>query len=138
MRTFVPLHTWPYLARVALLVALYVSTAILGLSLHAVGGHATAIWPPTGLALVALVLGGYRLWPGIALGAYLVNLWVGAPLLVAVGMALGNTLEALLGAAFLSGLIRFRPALDRLRDVAGLVGAAVLSTLVRGYPKSKD
>jgi len=115
---------------VALLVALYVGTAKLGLSLHAVGGFATAVWPPTGLALVALVLGGYRLWPGIALGAYLVNVWAGAPLLVAAGMALGNTFEALLGAAFLRHVVRIRPALDRLRDVAGLVGAALLSTLV--------
>jgi len=115
---------------VALLVGLYVGTAKLGLSLHAVGGFATAVWPPTGLALVALVLGGYRLWPGIALGAYLVNVWAGASLLVAAGMALGNTFEALLGAAFLKRVVRFRPALDRLRDVAALVGAAVLSTLV--------
>ena len=123
-------HTWSYLMHVALLVGLYVGTAKLGLSLHAVGGFATAVWPPTGLALVALVLGGYRLWPGIALGAYLVNVWAGASLLVAAGMALGNTFEALLGAAFLKRVVRFRPALDRLRDVAGLVGAAVLSTLV--------
>jgi PAS domain S-box-containing protein len=130
LRTFTSLHTWPYLAHVALLIALYVSSANLGLSLHAVGGFATAIWPPTGLALVALVLGGYRLWPGIALGAYLVNVWAGAPPLVASGMALGNTLEALVGAAFLGRVIRFRPALDRLRDVAGLVGAAALSTPV--------
>ena len=130
MGAFMSLHTWPYLMHVALLVALYVGTAKLGLSLHAVGGFATAVWPPTGLALVALVLGGYRLWPGIALGAYLVNVWAGAPLLVAAGMALGNTFEALLGAAFLRRVVRFRPALDRLRDVAGLVGAALLSTLV--------
>jgi integral membrane sensor domain MASE1 len=68
-----PLQTWLYGAHVAVLVALYVGTATLGLSLHAVGGFATAVWPPTGLALVALVLGGYPLWPGIALGAYLVN-----------------------------------------------------------------
>jgi PAS domain S-box-containing protein len=115
---------------VALLVALYVGTAKLGLSLHAVGGFATAVWPPTGVALVALVIGGYRLWPGIALGASLINVWTGAPLLVAAGMALGNTLEALLGAAFLMRVVRFHPALDRLRDVAGLVGAALLSTLV--------
>jgi PAS domain S-box-containing protein len=125
-----PLQTWPYVARVVVLVALYVGTATVGLSLHVVGGFATAVWPPTGLALVALVLGGYPLWPGVALGAYLVNVWAGAPPLMAAGMALGNTLEALLGAMFLSYVVRFRPALDRLRDVGGLVGTAVLSTLV--------
>jgi integral membrane sensor domain MASE1 len=124
------LHTWTYLMHVAFLAALYVGTAKLGLSLHAVGGFAPAVWPPTGVALVALVIGGYRLWPGIALGASLINVWAGAPLLVTAAMALGNTLETLLGAAFLRHVVRLRPALDRLRDVAGLVDAALLSTLV--------
>ena len=124
------LRVWPYLMHVVLLVALYVGTAKPGLSLPAVGVFATAVWPPTGLALVALVFGGYRLWPGIALGAYLVNVWAGAPLLVTAGMALGNTFEALLGAASLRRVVRFCPALERLREVAGLVGAAILSTLV--------
>jgi integral membrane sensor domain MASE1 len=105
MGAFMSLHTWPYLMHVALLVALYVGTAKLGLALHAVGGFATAVWPSTGLALMALVLWGYRLWPGVALGAYLVNVWAGAPLLVAAGMALGNTFEALLGAAFLRDVV---------------------------------
>jgi PAS domain S-box-containing protein len=114
----------------ALLAALYVGTAQLGLWLDAVGGFATAVWPPTGLALVALVLGGMRLWPGVALGAFLVNTWAGAPRLVAAGMAVGNTLEAVVGTVLLAHVVRFRPALDRLRDVVGLLGVAVLSTLV--------
>ena len=130
MGAFMSLHTWTYLMHVAFLAALYVSTAKLGLSLHAVGGFAPAVWPPTGVALVALVIGGYRLWPGIALGASLINVWAGAPLLVAAAMALGNTLETLLGAAFLRHVVRVLTPLDRLRDVAGLVGAALLSTLV--------
>jgi PAS domain S-box-containing protein len=124
------LRTWPYPVHLALLAALYVSTAEFGLWLHAVGGFATAVWPPTGVALVALVLGGMRLCPAITLGAFLVNAWAGAPLLVAVGMALGNTLEAMLGTLLLSRVVRFRPALDRLRDVVSLLGVAVLSTLV--------
>src|SRR6266511_3149140 len=113
---------------VGLLCLIYVSTAKLGLSLDAVSGFATAVWPPTGLALAALILGGFRLWPGIALGAFLVNLSAGAPLLVACGMALGNTLEALVGTWLLHRVIGFHPALDRLRDVFGLVVlAGVLS-----------
>src|SRR2546422_2739135 len=63
----------PYLARVGILVALYFSTAKLGLLLDAVSGFATAVWPPTGISLVALSLFGYRLWPGVALGAFLAN-----------------------------------------------------------------
>src|SRR5713101_6091918 len=121
----------PYVARVGALGVLYFSTATLGLSLGAVSGVAAAVWPPTGIALAALLLGGYRLWPGIAFGAFLVNVSAGAPVLVACGMAVGNTLEALVGSALLMRVVGFRPALDRLRDVVGLVVlAAGLSTLV--------
>jgi PAS domain S-box-containing protein len=124
-------HSLPDIARAGLLCVIYVSTAMLGLSLDAVGGIATVVWPPTGIALAGLTLYGYRLWPGIVLGAFLVNAWAGAPVVAAGGMAVGNTIEALLGAFLLRRVVRFRPALDRLRDVLGLVVlAAVLGTLV--------
>jgi len=117
--------------RVGVLSVLYVATARVGLALDAVGGVAAPIWPPSGLALAALVLYGPRLWPGIAVGAFLVNLLVGAPVLVAGGIAVGNTLEALVGAVLLARVVGFRPALARLQDALGLVGlAAGLSTLV--------
>jgi PAS domain S-box-containing protein len=117
--------------RLVVLCVSYVATAQFGLSLDAVHSVATAVWPPTGIALMALVLGGCRLWPGIACGAFLANLWAGVPVPVACGIALGNTLEALVGALLLQRLVGFSPALDRLRDVLGLVVlAAVLSTLV--------
>jgi PAS domain S-box-containing protein len=78
-----------------------------------------------------LILYGSCLWPGIALGAFLVNLFAGAPVLVAGGMALGNTLEAVLGTVLLTRVVGFRPSLDRLQDVLGLVVlAAGGSTLV--------
>jgi two-component sensor histidine kinase len=64
MGAFMSLHTWPYRMHVALLVALYVGTAKLGLSLHAVGGFATAVWPPTGLALVNATVGVTSGWLG--------------------------------------------------------------------------
>src|ERR671935_3305156 len=121
----------PYPVRVALIAGAYFGSAKLGLELAFAHSSITAVWPPTGIALAALVLGGYRLWPGIAVGAFLVNLWAGAPLPVACGIALGNTLEALVGTVLLQHLVGFSPALDRLRDVLGLVVlAAVLSTLV--------
>ena len=113
------------------LCGIYFSAAKLGLSLDAVSGFATAVWPPTGIALAALALFGYRLWPGIALGAFLVNASAGAPVLVASGMAIGNTLEAVVGTYLLRHVVGFQPALARLRDVFGLVVlAAGLSTLV--------
>ena len=119
------------IVRLGVLAVLYVLTAKMGLALDAVNGFAAAVWPPTGIALVALVLYGARLWPSIAVSAFLVNWWAGAPVLVAGGMALGNTLEALIGSVLLRRVVRFRPSLDRLRDVLGLLMlAAGLSTLV--------
>jgi signal transduction histidine kinase len=74
---------------------------------------------------------GFRLWPGVALGAFLVNALTDVPLATAAGIAVGNTLEALSGAYLLHRLARFRNSLERLQDVLGLVVlAAVLSTTV--------
>jgi signal transduction histidine kinase len=112
------------------LAVLYTVVAKFGLALGAVSGFATLVWPPTGIALAATLLLGYRVSPGIAAGAFLVNVWSGAPLLVAVGIAIGNTAEALLG-AFVLGQAAFRGSLARPRDVLALIAlAAVASTVV--------
>lgn len=104
--------------------------ARLGLQLDPVNRFATLVWPPTGLSLAALLLFGSRLWPGVALGAVVANVLTGAPLLVAAGIAVGNTLEALIGAAALSRIPGFRLGLDRLVDALGLIGVSLASTLV--------
>ena len=116
---------------VGVLLVTYFVTAKLGLRMDAVGGFATTIWPPTGISLVALSLFGYRLWPGIALGAFLVNASAGAPFLTACGMAAGNTLEALIGTYLLRRYTGFSGSLDRVQRVFGFVVlAAGLSTMV--------
>ena len=118
-------------AAIALLAAGYVLAGKLGLVITAVGGFATPVWAPTGLSLAALVLFGQRLWPGIALGALLVNLWAGASAGVALGISAGNTLEAVLGAYALGRVPGFDPGLGRLKDVLAFVLlAALLSTAV--------
>ena len=99
--------------------------------LDAVAGFATLVWAPTGISLAALLLYGARLWPGVTIGALVVNLWAGAPLGVAAGIALGNTLEAVLAAYALGRIPGFRTALDRVQDaVALIVIGAGLSTIV--------
>jgi PAS domain S-box-containing protein len=121
----------PYLASVIALAAAYFGAAKLGLSLASVAEQVTVVWPPTGIALAALLLLGKRLWPGVALGAFLANLTAHAPPPVAAGIAVGNTLEAVVGAELLHRLVGFRNTLDRLQDVLGLVTlAAGLSTMV--------
>ena len=90
----------------------------------------TAVWPPTGIALGALLIFGYRVWPGVVLGAFLANVTQNEPVLTAAGIALGNTLEALVG-AWLLRRVGFRGSLDRVKDVLALAGlAAGLSTTV--------
>jgi integral membrane sensor domain MASE1 len=105
----------PDVVRVGVLGVFYVAAAKMGLSLDAVYGFAAAVWPPTGIALVVLVLYGARLWPCIAVGAFLVNWSASAPVLVACGMALGNTLEALVGTVLLVWSGHGRGVLPRRR-----------------------
>src|SRR5262245_50830680 len=62
-----------YTLQVVFLAAIYFGAAKLGLTMAFVAEQVTAVWPPTGIALAALLLFGYRLWPGIALGAFLAN-----------------------------------------------------------------
>ena len=109
------------LAKIALLAAIYILFARLGLMIQPVSAFATLVWAPSGIALAALLLFGYRLWPGIAIGAFVANVWTGAPVLVALGIAAGNTLEALFGNYALRRIRGFRPSLDRLTDVLGLI-----------------
>jgi integral membrane sensor domain MASE1 len=117
------------LAASALLLALlYFASAKLGLTLAFSTPNVTAVWPPTGIALAALVLVDRRLWPGVLLGAFLANVTTDVPVYTAAGIALGNTLEAVVGAALLER-VGFRPSLRRLRDIFALVVlAGFLST----------
>jgi PAS domain S-box-containing protein len=118
-------------AEILVLAALYVLVARAGLKLDAVGGFATLVWPPTGIALAALLIRGYRLWPGVAIGAFVANVLTGAPVAVALGIAVGNTLEALAGAYALRLIPDFHRTLDRLIDAVGLlVVAGVMSTAI--------
>ncbi|HZU81425.1 MAG TPA: MASE1 domain-containing protein [Polyangiaceae bacterium] len=116
--------------RIAALAASYVATAKYGLMLGAVGGFATLVWPPTGIALACLMRAGVVLWPGVCLGAFVVNVWSGAPVAAAAGIALGNTAEAVLGTLAMARFAGFRGAFDRLRHVLVLITVALTSTTI--------
>jgi integral membrane sensor domain MASE1 len=120
-----------YLLKIVGLAGVYYAAAKLGLDLAFTNESVTAIWAPTGIALAAAVLWGYRIWPGIALGAFLANAWTDVPLYTALGITAGNTLEALVGAYLLRRFADFRPSLERVRDVVALfVLGGVVSTTV--------
>src|SRR6267143_498683 len=120
---------------IALLTAIYFVAGKFGLSLAYVHPNATAVWPPTGLTLAALLLFGYRVWPGIFLGAYLVNISTAGSMATSLGLAVGNTLEGLVGAYLVNRFANGRHVFDRSHDVfrfavlAGLGSTMVSATI---------
>ena len=113
----------------------YISSLESFLQLALVNEHATAVWPPAGIALGSLVLWGYGLWPGVLLGAFLVNVTTGnftvPQTLAALGIAAGNTLEALLGAYLVQRFAGGKRAFDRAPNVFAFAAlAAIISTTV--------
>jgi PAS domain S-box-containing protein len=123
----VPRITRDDLVAIAVLGVLYYAAARLGLRLAIVERNITPLWPPTGLALVAFLRYGRRLWPGVAIAALLVNLPI-TNLPAAVLTAAGNTL-APMTAAWLLERAGFRQQIDRVRDVVALVGLGALLSM---------
>src|SRR5437867_1227216 len=116
------------------LAAIYLLAGKLGLLLAFVHASATAVWPPTGIALAAFLLLGYRVWPGIFLGAFLVNLTTAGSVATTLGIATGNTLEGLAGAYLVNRSAHGAHAFDRPQDIFNFaVLAGLASTTVSPF-----
>ena len=115
--------------------ALYFLAGRLGLSLAYVNASASAVWPPTGIAVAALILFGRHLWPGVAIGAFLVNITTSGSLTASVFIAIGNSLEAVIAEALVTRYAHGARVFDRVRDVfvfavaAGVAAPIVSATL---------
>ena len=108
----------------------YYVAARLGLRLALIERNVTPLWPPTGIALVAFLVFGRGVWPGVALAAFAVNLPISANGLAAAATAAGNTLAPLVAASFLVS-VGFRREIDRLWDAVDIVFlGALLSMLI--------
>jgi len=120
---------------VAGLAVVYFVAGKLGLQLAYVYASATAVWPCTGIAIAALLVFGYRVWPGILIGAFLVNLTTAGSVGTSIGIAIGNTLEGLAGCYLVSRFARGKEAFARAQDIfkfallAGMVATAVSATI---------
>jgi diguanylate cyclase (GGDEF)-like protein len=107
----------------------------LGLSMALLHPSSSAVWPPSGIALAAFVILGYRIWPAVALGAFVVNISTAGSLWTSLAIAAGNTLEGLTGAYFLSRFANGRRCFDRVQDtlkfafLGGLACTAISSTI---------
>ncbi len=113
------------MTRILVLTTAYFISGWFGLTLPFVGTHITLIWLPTGIAVAALIRWGRPIWPGIYLGAFLVNLFTGTSWPLAAAIAIGNTLAPLFSVALLNRF-GFHPQFDRQKDVGFLVLASGL------------
>ncbi|HEX4348908.1 MAG TPA: MASE1 domain-containing protein [Verrucomicrobiae bacterium] len=110
------------LTRVVILVALYFLGGLLGRQTAFLHGTVSLVWPPSGIALAAILLFGYRFWPGIALGAVGFAFCDGVPFgFFTFGTAVGNTIGAVICAYLLDKFVKFDNAMERSRDGAGFV-----------------
>jgi len=122
------------LAVLAALAGVYFVAGKLGLKLASVHASATAVWPCTGIALAAFLTLGYRVWPAILAGAFLVNLTTAGSVATSIGIAVGNTLEGVVGcylvSRFAGGLHAFERAQDTFKFglLAGMVSTTVAAT----------
>jgi PAS domain S-box-containing protein len=116
------------LVSILVLTAVYFFAGKFGLSWAVLHASASAVWPPSGIALAALLLYGYRLWPGIFLGAFLVNITTQAALGTTIGITAGNTLEALLAAWIVCRFAGGARAFERAKNIPKFILFAILST----------
>jgi PAS domain S-box-containing protein len=116
----------------SLLIAIvYFAGAELGLSLASIHENVTPVWPPTGIAIASLLIFGVRVWPGVFLGALAANLLTSIPIASTFGIAVGNTLEAVVAWLLLQRSKSWRKSFDSVGDVLTfVVYAAVLAPLV--------
>ena len=108
---------------------LYLGAGRAGLLQELVRGQVTPLWPPTGISLAALLLLGPGIWPGIALGAFLVNIPLGPSVPAVLAITVGNTLAPLTSFALLRR-VDFRTEMDRLRDAVALVFLGALAGML--------
>ncbi|HEV2686432.1 MAG TPA: MASE1 domain-containing protein [Actinomycetota bacterium] len=122
-------NTWLVVILEGLMVgALYYVAARLSLHAALVGTSVTPVWPPSGIALVGLLVFGRRVTPAIYLGAFLVNVTLSPPVWTAPLIALGNTLAPLAAFEALHAT-HFDMRLERLRDAIALVFLGALGAM---------
>jgi len=123
------------LAALVLVGGVYFVAGKIGLALAFLHVSASPVWPPTGIAIAALLLLGTRVWPAILAGAFLVNITTAGSVATSLGIAAGNTLEGLVAASFVNRFAGGRQVFERPRGVfmfaalAGTLSAAVSATV---------
>src|SRR5467141_2912012 len=112
------------------LAVIYFIAGKLGLMLASLHASASPVWPPAGIALAASLLLGYRAWPAIFIGAFLVNVTSAGNVATSFAIATGNTLEALVGAWLVNRFAGGTNVFDRPQGVFKFALAAGISTII--------
>jgi PAS domain S-box-containing protein len=120
----------PWVAQVALLAIVYFVAAKLSLALAIPPGYATAVWPPSGVAVAAVLMFGNRVWPGVWLGATAVNFTINSSAFAAVAIGTGNTLEALAAAILIRRFVGVPYRFQRGEDVIIFMAAAIVAAAI--------
>src|SRR5436309_6317239 len=115
---------------IGILAIIYFVAGKLGLMLASLHASASPVWPPAGIALAALLLLGYRAWPAIFVGAFLVNVTTAGNVATSCAIATGNTLEALAGTWLVNRFAGGRNVFDRPQGVFKFALAAAISTVI--------
>src|SRR5437588_6959678 len=105
------------LPAIGILIFVYFIAGKFGLMLASLHVSASPVWPPAGIALAAILLFGYRAWPAIFVGAFLVNDFTAGNIGTSLAIAAGNTLEAICGGWLVNRFANGIHAFDRPQDV---------------------
>src|SRR6266404_2810235 len=115
---------------IGVLAVIYFAVGKFGLMLASLHASASPVWPSAGIALAAMLLFGYRVWPAIFVGAFLVNLTTAGNVATSFAIAIGNTLEALAGAWLVNRFAGGKEFCDRPQGVFKFALAAGISTII--------
>ena len=110
----------------AAIAVLYLVAGECGLSLASVHTNVSPVWPPTGIAIAAILLLGYRVAPGVFLGAFVTNLTTHVTVATAAVIGFGNTCEAVCAAFLVLRYTGVRVPLYRAHHVLTFAGLAAL------------
>src|ERR1051325_9124533 len=115
---------------ISIVTLVYFIVGKFGLMLASFHASASPVFPSAGIALAALLVLGYRVWPGIFIGAFLVNATNAGDVATSLAIATGNTLEALAGAWLVIRFARGKNFCGRPQDVFKFALVAATSTIV--------
>src|SRR2546430_14863968 len=119
------------IATLVVLAAVCLAAGKLGLKLAHVNASATAIWPCTGISLAAFLILGYRVWPAILAGAFLVNLTTAGSAVTSLAIAVGNTFEGVVGSYLVTRFAAGKQAFQRAQDIFKFADLArMVSTMI--------